>query len=371
MEFKIPKETFYRSLQKVQGIVEKRTTMPILSNALIEAREDTIEVIATDLDVALKGTYPASVITPGRITVAAKKLFEIIKELPDSEIIFSTKDNDWVEIRCGKARFNLVGLSPDEFPIPRIREDHLITLESSLISNMLEKTSFAICTDETKYNLNGIFVQVRVENEQNLLRMVATDGHRLSLVSRTIEGEIWPELAKGVIFPKKGIVELKKMTEEESGPVILGFMDNSAVIKKGDTVVIMRLVDGEFPDYNRVIPQQNNRSVRVNRDDLFHSLRRMQILSSDKYRGIKLDIAESGMQISSSNPELGESSEDLDVIFEGDSLALRFNARYLIDVLTVLDGNEVELVLRDELSPAIIKSDTDTEFMAVIMPMRV
>ena len=371
MEFKIPRETFYRALQKIQGIVEKRTTMPILSNALIEARENTIEVIATDLDVAMKSSYPANVISPGKITVAAKKLCEILKELPDEEVLFTTRENDWVDIRCGKAQFNLVGLSPDEFPSPRIREDHLITLENSLFGDMIEKTSFAICTDETKYNLNGIFVQARTEGERHFIRMVATDGHRLSLVSRTIEGDVGPELAKGVIFPRKGIFELKKMTEEERGAITIGFMENSAVIKKGDTVVVMRLVDGEFPDYNRVIPQQNNRSIRVNRDNFLHSLRRMQILSSDKFKGIKLDVTEAGMEISSSNPELGDSREELEVLFQGDELALRFNARYLIDVLTVLDGNEVELLLRDELSPAIIRSDVDPEFLAVIMPMRV
>lgn len=371
MEFRISKETFYRALQKIQGIVEKRTTMPILSNALIEATDGCIEVIATDLDVAMKSSYPAQVISPGKITIAAKKLCEILKELPDEEVHFSTRDNDWVDIRCGKAQFNLVGLSPDEFPSPKINEDNLITLKSSLIGAMLEKTSYAICTDETKYNLNGVFVQAQNDGERNLIRMVATDGHRLSMVARTIEGDVSPELAKGVIFPRKGILELKKMTEEDSADLMIGFMENSAVIKKGDTVVVMRLVDGEFPDYNRVIPQQNNRSIKINRDNFLHSLRRMQILSSDKFKGIKLDVSESGIVISSSNPELGDSREEMDVLFEGDELALRFNARYLIDVLTILDGNEVELLLRDELSPAIIRSDVDPEFLAVIMPMRV
>ncbi len=371
MEFKIPKETFYRALQKIQGIVEKRTTMPILSNALIEAREGGIEVIATDLDVAMKSFYSATTITPGRITVAAKKLCEILKELPDAEVHFITRENDWVDIRCGKAQFNLVGLSPDEFPLPRIREDNLITLKSSLIGEMIEKTSYAICTDETKYNLNGVFVQARNEGDRNLIKMVATDGHRLALVSRAIDGDVGPELCKGVIFPRKGIYELKKMSEEESGEMMIGFMENSAIIKKGDTIVVMRLVDGEFPDYNRVIPQQNNRSIIINRDDFLHTLRRMQILSSDKFKGIKLNVTEAGMEISSSNPEMGDSREEMEVLFQGEPLSLRFNARYLIDVLTVLDGNQVELVLRDELSPAIIKSDMDPEFLAVIMPMRV
>lgn len=371
MEFKISKEIFFRALQKIQSIVEKRTTMPILSNALINAHDDSVEVIATDLDVTMKSSYPATVRVPGKITIAAKKLFEIIKELPDEDILFTTKENDWIDIRCGKAQFNLVGLSPDEFPSPRIKEDGLIKLKSSLIGEMLEKTTYAVCSDETKYNLNGIFVQAYQSGDINQLRMVATDGHRLSMASRSIEGNLGSELIKGVILPRKGVSELKKMTEEETDSLLIGFMENNAVIKNGDTIMVMRLVDGEFPDYTRVIPQQNTRSIRVNREDFLHSLRRMQILSSDKFKGIKLDVEESGMEISSSNPELGDSREELDVLYQGDSMALRFNARYLIDVLTVLDGAEVELLLKDELSPAIIKSDVDPDFLAVIMPMRV
>ena len=371
MEFRIDKDTFARALQKIQGIVEKRNTMPILSNVLIEAHDGRIELTATDLEVGMKSSYETAIVREGKITVSAKKLYEIIKELPDETISFSTRENDWVEIRCGKAHFSIVGLSPEEFPyFPKVNEESFIRIESRLLADMIEKTAYAICFDETKYNLNGTFVKAVEEEGKALLRMVATDGHRLSITEKEFAGAVGPEMAKGVIFPKKGIFELKKICEEEATELSLGFMDNSAVIKKGNTVVVMRLVDGEFPDYTRVVPVANDRIVTVGREPFFHSLRRMSILSSEKFKGIKMDIEADRMVISSSNPELGEATEDLDAVYGGEPLSIRFNARYLIDVLSVLDESEVALVLRDELSPAIVKPAGVEGFTAVIMPMR-
>ena len=216
MEFRIDKDTFLKALQKVQGIVERRNTMPILSNVLIEASPDRLYITATDLEVGMKSSYPTEVVTEGKITVSAKKVYEIIKELSDEKILFSTKENDWVEIRCGKALFNIVGLSPEEFPyFPKVNDDSFIKLNSAILREMIENTSYAICHDETKYNLNGVLVKALEENGRGILRMVATDGHRLSIAEKEMSGTISRELAKGIIFPKKGIFELKKMTEEE------------------------------------------------------------------------------------------------------------------------------------------------------------
>lgn len=371
MEFRIDRDTFQRGLQKVQGIVEKRNTMPILSNVLIEAEGDRIDIVATDLEVGMKSSYPTRVISDGKITVSAKKLYEIIKELPDQEVAFTTKENDWVEIRCGKAQFTLVGLSPDEFPyFPRVKDETFITLENGIVREMIEKTSYAICNDETKYNLNGIFVKGFEEEGKTFLQMVATDGHRLSLVRKEVEGTVRRELTKGAIFPKKGIFELKKMSEEEDGTIMLGFMENNAVVKKDDTLVVMRLVDGEFPDYTRVIPANNDRIVVLDRLDYLHTLRRMSILSSDKYKGIRFDVRNGSVEISASNPELGEAREELEAIYEGEERTLRFNARYIIDVLGVLEDEKVEVALKDELSPAIIRTPERDDFLAVVMPMR-
>lgn len=371
MEFTIDKDTFVKALQKIQGIVEKRNTMPILSNVLIDATDDAIQVTATDLEVGMRSSYNAKVSVRGSITVSAKKLYEIIRELPDENIRFSTRENDWVDIKCGKASFNLVGLSPDEFPrFPKVVEESFVRLGAPLLREMIEQTSYAICQDETKYNLNGIFVKAANEEGRNIIRMVATDGHRLSIAEREVEGAVPPELANGAIFPKKGVLELKKLADEGDGELLIGFMDNNAAIRKEQTVVVMRLVDGEFPDYTRVIPAQNDKEVTVNRDRLHHSLRRMAILSSERFKGIKFDINGSVMEISSSNPELGEAREELEVSYDGPALISRFNARYLIDVLNVLTNDNVVLKLRDEMSPALVTTENGNSFQAVIMPMR-
>ncbi len=291
--------------------------------------------------------------------------------MPHQEIHFSTRENDWVDIVCGKARVNIVGLSPEEFPFfPKVTDAGFIGIEGAILNQMVEKTAFAICHDETKYNLNGIFVKALEKEDKTFLLMVATDGHRLSLAEKEIKGDFGSDLDAGVIFPRKGIYELRKLTEDGSGEVMLSFMDNNSVIKKGETVVLMRLVDGEFPDYTRVLPVSNNRVVTVNRNDFLHSLKRMSILSSDKFKGIKLEIESGSMEISANNPELGEARENLDAGYSGESMAIRFNARYLIDVLSVIDEEEVELHLKDELSPAILKPVSTAEFLSVIMPMR-
>ncbi len=372
MEFRIDKEVFLKSLQRIQGIVEKRTSMPILSNVLIEASDSALHVTATDLEVGMKSTYPAEVVKPGKITIGAKKLYEIVKELPNQEIIFSTKDNDWVEIRCGKVQFNIVGLSPEEFPyFPAVKEENLFEIESSMLKGMIEKTSFAICNDETKYNLNGLFTKVETAaSGDQILKMVATDGHRLSIATGSFKGNAGSELLKGVILPKKGIYEMKKITDEDNGTLMFGFMDNSAVIKRGDSYMVMRLVDGEFPDYNRVVPVANDRVITINKEVFTHSVRRMAILSSEKFKGIMLEISATNIKISSSNPELGDAMEEIDVIYGGEPFSVRFNARYLLDVLGVAETESVDMKFKDELSPSIIVPEKSDSFLAVIMPMR-
>ena len=372
MNLTISKEQIINGLQAVQNVVSTRTTLPILSNVLLEATESSINVTATDLEVGMKSSYPAEVLSTGKITVSAKKLYEIVKELPNKLIVFLAKDNDWVEIKCGKVQFNIVGLSPEEFPyFPEVKEENLFEIESTLLRGMIEKTSYAICFDETKYNLNGIFTKVDTGDDGiNSLKMVATDGHRLSIASGALKGSASSELLKGVILPKKGVTELKKITEEDSGTLLFGFMDNSAVIKKGDSYMVMRLVDGDFPDYNRVIPTSNTQIVTVNKEDFSHSVRRMAILSSEKFKGIMLEITSGNVRISSSNPELGDAMEELDVIYSGDPISVRFNARYLLDVLAIAETERVEMKFKDELSPSIIVPENSDSFLAVIMPMR-
>ncbi len=369
MNFTIEKEVFLKGLARIQGIVEKRNTIPVLSNVLLEGKDGELCLTATDLEVGMQSTYPAQIRKPGKITVSAKKLYEIIKELPDSEISFNAKDNCWIEVECGKAQFNIVGLSADEFPnFPKPDKTNFISLESSLCKEMIEKTFFAISQDESKYNLNGIFCQV--QEDTNQLRLVATDGHRLSMIDKAIEKNESEELTRGVILPRKGILELKKLADEGTGNIQLGFMDNNAVVSKDQTVIIMRLIDGEFPDYSRVIPKTNEQKASIAVDPFLHALRRMIIVSSEKSRGVKMNLKENLLEVSSSNPELGDAREELDVEYQGPELSVGFNARYLLDILQVQDQDRINIILKDNLSPGLIKPVDEDGYLAVIMPMR-
>lgn len=371
MQFTIPQEVFLKALARLQGIVEKRNTIPILSNVLIEADNKGISLIATDLEVGMKATYPASVHNPGKITVSSKKLFEIIKELPSADVEFKAKENSWIEIRCDKALFNIVGLSPDEFPyFPDAEELSYLPLDGDKLKNMIDKTSFAISTDETKYNLNGIFFKYTEEEDHPLLRLVATDGHRLALIQEKVESANFPQLSKGVILPRKGVMELKKLIDESGEALNIGFLENNAVIKKGQTVVVMRLVDGEFPDYNRVIPQTRDQVAILERDDFLHALKRVSILSSERSRGIKLTFKDSFLEISSSNPDVGEAREEMEIDYQGPEVSIGFNSRYLIDIMQAIYEEKIAITFKDNLSPSLIEIPQKDEFMAVVMPMR-
>ncbi len=369
MNFTIEKEVFLKGLARVQGIVEKRNTIPVLSNVLLEGADGELHLTATDLEVGMKSTYPANIRKPGKITVSAKKLYEIIKELPDNEISFNAKENCWIEVECGKAQFNIVGLSADEFPnFPIPDKGNFLSLASPLCKEMIEKTFFAVSQDESKYNLNGIFCQLKEGTNQ--LRLVATDGHRLSMIDKKVEVVESAELSRGVILPRKGILELKKLAEEGGSDIQLAFMDNNAVVSKDQSIIIMRLIDGEFPDYSRVIPEANDNKATIAVDPFLHALRRMIILSSEKNRGVKMNFNNNILEVSSSNPEFGDAREELDIEYQGPELSVGFNARYLLDILQVQDQDSICMILKDNLSPGLIKPVDEDGYLAVIMPMR-
>jgi len=371
MRFSIEKEIFLKGLSRIQGIVEKKNTIPILSNVLIEVVNGEISLTATDLEVGMKAIFPAKVSSPGKITVSAKKLFEIIKELPEKEIDFNAKENCWIEIRCGKTFFNIVGLSAEEFPFfPTFQKEQFFKIDGKQLKEMIDKTVFSISTDESKYNLNGIYFRSLDDEGKQCLRLVATDGHRLAMIQKNIDVSHIDQLKKGVIFPRKGILELKKMADENDGDLQLGFFDNNAVIQKDQTVVVMRLVDGEFPDYDRVIPKNNDLVAEIPCDTFLHALRRMAILSNEKSKGVKISLKENILEMSSSNPEFGDAREDFDIEYNGEEIVVGYNARYLIDILHVYSEKKIKMALKDKISPGLISPCDNEDYLAVIMPMR-
>ncbi|MEM1023923.1 MAG: DNA polymerase III subunit beta [Myxococcota bacterium] len=359
-----------KALQRVQGIVEKKTTMPILANALLESTGDgQLRVSATDLEIGLTGVYPAEVEGEGGMTLGAKALYDIVRSLPEAEVTLEQAANQSIEVRCGKVNYRLNGLSADAFPaLPRFEDVPFFPLDAKSFSEMLEKTLYAVSTDETRYNLTGVYCERTGEGQG--LRMVATDGHRLAMVERPTDVE--PAMSEGVIIPRKGLQELRKILDEGDLPGRLGFVENSAVFEKGSLLLTMRLVDGRFPDYQQVLPKEGEltRSMKASRAAFMQALKRVSLLAPDKAQGVQLELKENVLALRANNPDMGDAVEELDVDYTGEPLKIGFNYRYLLDILNSLKADEVVLQLKDEMNPGVLHAAGADDHSAVVMPMR-
>ncbi len=368
MEIRARREDFLSALYWTQSTVERRNTMPILANVLVETHANRVRLTATDLEVGVRASLNGEIITSGRVTVDARKLYEIVRELSEEMVELKRLDNDRVEIQSGKSVFKMVGLDAQEFPaFAKSSEENRKECPGDALKEMIDKTIFSISTDETRSNLNGALLH---ELDQSKVRMVTTDGHRLSLVER----EIGPlGVDRGVIIPRKGLAELRRLLEDSGEEkVSIGFADNMVFVWKGDVEMSIRLIDGEFPDYDKVIPSDNNSEASVAQHSLFRALRRVSLLSSDRYRGVRVEFTSGNMAISANNPDLGEAVEELDVDYNGGRLAVGYNAQYLLDILGVLGHQDhIAMALKDDQSPTLLKRKDDDSLVYVVMPMRI
>jgi DNA polymerase-3 subunit beta len=374
MKLSITKSEFLRGLGRIQSIVEKRNSMPILANVLLEApskgAEAKLHLAATDLEVGIRSQHDANVSEPGGLTVSAKKLFEIIRELSDEKVELSATPNSYLEIRCNRSRFTLAGTVAEEYPtLPEFSPEKTVLIPASVLSEMIERTMYAASIDETRYNLNGVYLEVL--DDTGAIRLVATDGHRLASIDREIEGDT-SALASGVIIPRKGLGELKRLVDEDDAEEIeLAFANNSGLARKGDVTLVMRLIEGEFPNYNQVIPKNLTRHLILPTDTLVHAVRRVALLSSERSRAVKLEVSDGQLVITSSNPDLGDAREELDIDYAGEALAIGFNAKYLLDAIGAIQSKEVRFSFQDELSPSRLSPPDDEKTIAVVMPMRI
>jgi DNA polymerase-3 subunit beta len=370
MELSIERNELLAGLYLVQGVVERRTTIPILANVLLQANDGTVTLSATDNEVGIRRLCTASAKKKGAITTGARRLYEMVREFPEGEIRIRSLENHWIEVSAGRSRFRLMGLDPREFPaIPEpsaAAREQTIRLSAAVLSEMIEYTLFAVSGDETRANLNGIFVE---SVEPGRLRMVATDGHRLAMVTRSVERA---ELAKGIILARKSIMELRKVIEGAAEETVAICVDGGvAHAERGPIQLSMRLVEGEFPDYQQVVPAKSENVAEVPNARLAAALRRVSIVSSERTRGVKLQFQDHKLELSSINPDVGEGVEEVELEYDGPAVAIGFNARYLIDALAVLPAdNPIQIGLNDDVSPGVIRQGGDPDYCYIVMPMR-
>ncbi|MGO9606829.1 MAG: DNA polymerase III subunit beta [Candidatus Binataceae bacterium] len=375
----IERASLLNALALVQGIVERRTTVPILGHVLIEPEGGSLLLSATDLEVGIRTRVVCKSGKDKSITLNARKLFEIVREAEGDEVKLDSLDGDWVELKCGRAKFKMMGLDPRSFPaMPSQSAGKAdgstakkglkaeLNIPASVLAVMIDKTIFAVSPDEARYNLSGVLVESAGSNK---VRMVATDGHRLSMIERDAEGF---KVDSGVIIPRKGLQELRKLLDQTGDEETkLSFDGQLAYLKRGDTDVSMRLVEGEFPDYRGVVPKSSRYQIAVGRDALFSAIKRASIFSNERYHGIKFSLSSGTLTVSSTSPEMGEANESIDVSFKGEDFAIGFNGNYLRDALGVISSeSEIELGLSDDASPGVVRTPADSTFTYVVMPMR-
>ncbi len=363
MEFKVKRNDLINGLQITQSIVDKKSTMPILANALFEVGPDRLRISATDLEVGVISEIAINTIHEGKSTMPAKNLYEIAREIEGDDLHFQSKTNGWMEVKSGKSLFKIVQLNYQEFPsMPPVDVTRLKKIKSSDLLYLIEKTIYAVSTDETKYNLNGVCLE-KVSSDN--IRMVATDGHRLAYVEKPLA----LEMEKSVILPRKGLVEIKKIlgnTEE----CLFGLDGRNAVIKSENATLIVRLIDGEFPDYKKVIPKNHDKLISITKTTFVGALKRVSLLSQDKNRGVKMIFSPNNLEIICNNPDLGEAKEEIEINYKGEMFEVGFNPRYFIDTIQSLSDEMIIIELKDEISPCVIRSEYDRSLLNVIMPMR-
>lgn len=372
MDVLTTKSELLRGLFLLQSVTEKRTTMPILTNALLTASDNVLKISSTDLEITSVVSLKATVKDRGSTTANARIFSEIVRELPEGEVRLTVTEGERLEISSQKTKIKIIGTSSDEYPgLPGVSFEVKGRVSSRELLEMINKTVYAVSNDETRYNLSGVcFESVQGSKKgQTGLRMVATDGHRLSMITRPLDGFTVKEK---VIVPKKGLAEVKKIIdsedEEERGVEI---KDGFLVVDSRDSKLSVRLIDGEFPDYSQVIPKDKGVVAFVESADIGQALRRVALMVSDKVKCVKLDFAPETLRISSSSPELGEATEELFVDYSGKPISVGFNARYVLDFLASIgEERRVGIELHGETGPGRFFLEEDDSYMGIIMPMR-
>lgn len=366
MKLIVSKEELQEKLSNIQNIVEKRNTMPILSHFLLEAGKNGSFITATDLETALREPLTMKVEKEGKICIPARKMFEIVREV-EGELSLESIDDQWLRIKTGASNFRLACLSSKEFPAwPGMEDNEEISIEAKTMAGLIEKTVFAAGDSDTRYTLNGLLFHVTVDNQ---LSMVGTDGHRLATMSKSIEGNLPEE--KKLIVPKKAAVELRKILEKREGSVRMVLSKNHVLFSIEDIQFLTRLIEGTYPNYEQVIPVANDKKIGIDRVAFAKALRRVSLMAKDKTNAVKMDLGDNKLTITTSNPDMGEATDEMTVEYAEEKTVLGLNARYLLDIMEVMTSDRVIMEFQGALNPVLLRDEQDAGYRCVIMPMRI
>ncbi|NIQ03637.1 MAG: DNA polymerase III subunit beta, partial [Nitrospinaceae bacterium] len=336
------------------------------SHLLMSTEKDGICIQATDLEIGTKGFYPANVIRQGTVTLNARKLYDILRELPDQEVHLVKEENEWVSLKCGNSKFRLPGLPASDFPpLPDYSEDTLMEFSASQLKEMIRKTFFAVSPDETRQALNGLLL----ERENGRANMVGTDGHRMALIKRSLLKNHLPETEKqSFLLPKKALSELLKLMEDEEATFAFSAKNNHLAFIQGKQVIVARRIDGKFPNYRQVIPSDNNLIIKVDRNECIHALKRVALLADEKSKMVRFEVTKGNLTLISDTTDQGAAREELPVTYDGEDVCIGLNAKYLLDVLNVVDDENISINLKDQNHSCLITVDNDKDYLSIVMP---
>ena len=374
MELTVAKAELQKELQLCQGVVEKRSTIPILSNVLLRAADGRLQMAATDLDVTILSSCPARIITPGGVTIEAKRLFDIVRSLPDDDVHITLQDNNSLLIDSGTAKFRLLGLPAEDYPtLPTVNATDFYDIPLDELKTMVAKVKFAITHEETRFQLNGALFKV----QPTKIEMVATDGHRMALINfpQGTSNGTTKTTDLTILIPRKALEEILRLEAGENGMVRFGISENHLFFEAAERRLLARMIDVNFPNYMEVIARDNDRKVLVDRERLLATIRRISLVANERTRAVRFDFAPGKLTVSSTNPELGDARETVPIDYAGAPFFVGLNAAYVTDFLSAADTQQVSLNLKDENSqcigrPSSNDADLPYEYLYVVMPMR-
>ncbi len=374
IHFKVNREDLIKAISDLQGITNKKGNMSILGNVLIETSENRLILTGTDLEIGLKQYIPAEILQEGKITLPAKKLFELARESGTPEILFKEIENAWVEIISGSSQYKLAGMIAEEFPqFPLYNESLLISIDSEIMSEMIDKTIFSIALDkEGMFALTSTLVQFYEDNDKYYIKLVSSDGHRLTTMSKEIDEKIFQLKRKEpILIPRRGIQEIRKFCENKES-IFLHIEEKQIVLKSNFSILIVRLMNGDFPDFNNVINSiSQDISISINRIRFLESLKRINLFTEDLFHAIKIKISNKNILLESQHADFGSAKDSFSIKYQGEDIDLAFNCRFFIDILQAMEGDIIDFCVKDERNPCMITSSQDEGFLSIVMPMKI